>query len=252
MRTGLIAQKLGMTRILTDDGEHIPVTLLQVDKCQVVDIRTKEKHGYTAVQVGVGSRKPKNVTKPMRGHFAKANVEPKKKLAEFHVSDDALLSVGDHISVDHFVAGQYVDVTGVSIGKGFAGVMKRHNFSGHRASHGASIAHRTQGSTGSCQDPGKVWKNKRMAGHLGSERVTMQNLFVYGVEIETGLIIVKGAVPGSEGAYVLIKDAVKRKSTVELPFPAALMKNAAGSTSSPETFSADPQPETTSEEKAEL
>jgi large subunit ribosomal protein L3 len=247
MRTGLIAQKLGMTRILTDEGEHIPVTLLKVDNCQVVDVRTQEIHGYTALQLGVGARKAKNVSKPMRGHFAKAKVEPKKKLFEFRVSKEALLSVGDQISVDHFVAGQYVDVTGVSIGKSFAGVMKRHNFSGHRASHGASIAHRTQGSTGSCQDPGKVWKNKRMAGHLGAERVTMQNLLVYGIDAESNLIIVKGAVPGSEGAYVLIKDAVKRKSKVDLPFPAALITAVAGSTS----LADHSQTATTSEEKAE-
>ncbi len=251
MRTGLIAQKLGMTRVLTDEGEHIPVTLLKVDNCQVVDIRTNEKNGYTALQLGVGTRKPKNVTKPMRGHFAKAKVEPKKKLAEFKVSENALLSVGDEIPVDHFIAGQYVDVTGISIGKGFAGVMKRHNFSGHRASHGASIAHRTQGSTGSCQDPGKVWKNKKMAGQLGSERVTIQSLMVYGVEAETGLIIVRGAVPGSKGAYVMVKDAIKRKNKAELPFPAALMNSGSGSKSLSDSSVAIQAAETTSEDKAE-
>ncbi len=223
MRAGLIAQKIGMTRILTDEGGHIPVTLLKVDQCQVVDVCTKERNGYTAVQLGVGTRKSKNVTKPMRGHFAKAKVEPKKKLAEFRVNEDALLSVGDEISVDHFKAGQYVDVTGVSIGKGFAGVMKRHNFGGHRASHGASLAHRTPGSTGSCQDPGKVWKNKRMPGHMGAERVTVQGIFVYGTDVESGLIIVRGAIPGAKGGYVLIRDAVKRRSKIELPFPAALV-----------------------------
>jgi large subunit ribosomal protein L3 len=238
-----------MTRILTDEGEHIPVTLLKVDNCQVVDVRTQDKHGYTAVQLGVGARKPKNVTKAMRGHFAKAKVDPKKKLAEFRVSADALLSVGDQISVDHFVAGQYVDVTGISIGKGFAGVMKRHNFGGHRASHGASIAHRTQGSTGCCQDPGKVWKNKRMAGHLGSERVTIQNLLVYDIVSESGLIVVKGAVPGSKGGYVLVKDAIKRKNKADLPFPAALVKK--GSDDRAMLATADSQGETTPKESIE-
>jgi large subunit ribosomal protein L3 len=223
MRTGMIAQKIGMTRILTEKGEHIPVTVLKVDNCEVVAVKTMEKDGYTAVQVGAGARKVKNVSKAMRGHFAKAKVEPKAKVAEFRVSDDALLSPGDRISVDHFVTGQYIDVTGITIGKGFAGVMKRHNFGGLRASHGVSISHRSQGSTGMCQDPGKVFKNKKMAGHMGSEQVTVQNLVVVGTDSEDSLIIVRGCIPGSKGSYVLVKDAVKRRQTVELPYPAALV-----------------------------
>ena len=222
MRTGLIAQKLGMSRVLMEDGEHVPVTLLKVDNCQVTDVRTHEKNGYTAVQLGSGTCKLKNVTKPLRGHFAKNNIEPKRKVVEFRVSEEALLKIGDEISINHFVAGQYVDIVGISIGKGFAGVMKRHNFSGHRASHGASLTHRTQGSTGSNQDPGKVWKNKRMAGHMGSSRTTTQNLTLHEVNQELNLLVIKGAVPGSKGSYVLIKDSVKLKSKQNLPFPAQL------------------------------
>lgn len=226
MRTGMIAQKIGMTRILTEKGEHIPVTVLKVDNCQVVAVKTVEKDGYTAVQIGSGTRKIKNVSKPLRGHFAKAKVEPKAKVAEFRVSQDALLTPGDTLSVDHFVAGQYVDVTGITIGKGFAGVMKRHNFSGLRASHGVSISHRSQGSTGMCQDPGKVFKNKRMAGHMGSERVTVQNLVVVATDADDSLIIVRGCIPGSKGSYVLLKDAIKCRQKVELPYPAALVSQA--------------------------
>ncbi|GBD42061.1 50S ribosomal protein L3 [bacterium HR39] len=224
MRTGLIAKKLGMTRVFGVDGSHIPVTVLHVEDCEVVAVRTKEKDGYTAVQLGAGRRKPKNVTKPMRGHFAKAGVEPKAKLAEFRVSEDALLPVGVRLHVGHFVAGQYVDVTGTSIGKGFAGAMKRWGFGGLRATHGVSISHRSHGSTGQRQDPGKVFKGKKMAGHMGHRRVTVQNLEVFGVDPERGLILVKGAVPGPKGGWVLVRDAVKRKLPKEAPWPAAIVE----------------------------
>lgn len=223
MRTGLIAEKLGMSRLLTDKGEHIPITLLKVNNCQVVDTKTAEKNGYTAVQLGVGVAKIKRVSKAMRGHFAKAKVEPKKKLVEFRVSEDALLNVGDQLSVEHFLNGQYVDVTGTSIGKGFAGAMKRHNFGGLRASHGVSVSHRSHGSTGQRQDPGKVFKGKKMAGHMGDEQVTVQNLEVVLTDLERGLIGIRGAVPGNAGGYVLIRDAVKKKAPKDLPYPAALI-----------------------------
>src|SRR5579862_1384582 len=222
MRTGLIAQKLGMTRVFSDEGNHVPVTVLRIDNCQVVAQRTAEKDGYTALQLGVGAAKVKNVTKPNRGHFAKAKVEPKARLAEFRVSEDALVPVGAEITAAHFVAGQYVDVTGTSIGKGYAGGMKRHNFSGLRATHGVSVSHRSLGSTGQRQDPGKTFKNKKMAGQLGNERVTTQSLRVVEADAERGLILIKGAVPGSERGWVLVRDAVKRKSPEGLPFPAAL------------------------------
>ncbi len=222
MRTGLIARKLGMTRVFTDEGNHVPVTVLRVDNCQVVAQRTADKDGYTALQLGVGSAKVKNVTKPQRGHFAAAKVEPKAKLAEFRVSEDALVPVGAEITAAHFVPGQFVDVTGTSIGKGFAGAMKRHNFGGLRATHGVSISHRSHGSTGQRQSPGKTFKNKKMAGHLGAERVTTQSLQVVSTDAERGLVLIKGSVPGAENGWVLIKDAVKRKPPEGLPFPAAL------------------------------
>jgi len=228
MRSGLIAQKLGMTRIFTDEGEHVPVTVLKVDNCQVVAVRTEDKDGYTAVQLGAGAIKVKNVTKPMRGHFAKARVEPKRKLVEFRVTPDALIDVGAELSAAHFVPGQFVDVQGTSIGKGFAGAMKRWNFGGLRATHGVSVSHRSHGSTGSRQDPGKVFKNKKMAGHLGDETVTIMNLKVVSVDETRGLILVKGAVPGSEGGWVKIRDAVKRKQPDGLPFPAAIKAAPAG------------------------
>ena len=227
MRSGVIAQKLGMTRVFTADGVHVPVTVLRMDDCQVVATRTAEGNGYTAVQLGLGKPKTKNVTKPMRGHFAKARVEPKRKLAEFRVAPDGLLDVGATISADHFVSGQFVDVVGTSIGKGFAGVMKRHNFSGQRASHGVSLAHRKAGSTGQCQDPGKVFKGKKMAGHLGDARVTVQNLRVVEVDAGRGLILVRGAVPGSKGGYVLVSDAKKRRAPEGVPYPAAIVGAAA-------------------------
>src|SRR5690349_24513041 len=219
MRTGLIARKLGMTRVFTDEGTHIPVTVLQVDNCQVVAVRTDDKDGYTAVQLGVGAAKTKNVSKPQRGHFAKAKVEPKARLAEFRVSEDAVLEVGAEITAAHFLPGQFVDVAGTSIGKGYAGAMKRHNFGGLRATHGVSISHRSHGSTGQRQDPGKTFKGKKMAGHLGAVRVTTQNLRVVAVDGERGLIMLRGAVPGSDGGFVFVSDAVKRKAPEGLPFP---------------------------------
>ena len=230
MRSGLIAQKVGMTRVFTGEGEHVPVTVLKVDNCQVVAVRTEDTDGYAAVQLGVGAAKVKNVTKPMRGHFAKAKVEPKRKLVEFRVSADALLEVGAEISAAHFVAGQFVDVTGTSIGKGFAGGMKRWNFGGLRATHGVSVSHRSLGSTGNRQDPGRTFKNKKMAGHLGAERVTTLNLKVVQVDGDQGLILVKGAVPGGENGYVLVRDAVKRKLPEGVPFPAGLRAAAEGET----------------------
>jgi large subunit ribosomal protein L3 len=226
MRTGLIAQKLGMTRIFTDEGTHIPVTVLKVDNCQVVAQRTRETDGYVALQLGVGTAKVKNVTKPNRGHFAKAKVEPKAKIAEFRVSEDALVDVGAEITVAHFLPGQRVDVVGTSIGKGYAGGMKRHNFGGLRATHGVSISHRSLGSTGQRQSPGKTFKNKKMAGHLGDERVTTQNLQVVVADEERGLLMLKGSVPGAKNGWVLVKDAVKRKAPGGLPFPAALRSEA--------------------------
>lgn len=226
MRTGLIAQKLGMTRVFADDGAHVPVTLLKVAGCQVIAVRTEEQNGYNAVQLGLDKAKVKNVSKAQRGHFAKAKVEPKKKIAEFRVDKDALLEVGAELSADHFVTGQFVDVTGTSIGKGFAGGMKRWNFGGLRATHGVSVSHRSLGSTGQRQDPGRTFKGKKMAGHMGAERVTTQNLKVVGTDPALGIVMVKGAVPGHEGSYVLIKDAVKRALPKEAPFPAALKAKA--------------------------
>jgi large subunit ribosomal protein L3 len=226
MRTGLIAQKLGMSRVFTEEGNHVAVTVLRVDNCQVVAQRTRDKDGYTALQLGVGTAKVKNVTKPQRGHFAKAKVEPKAKLAEFRVSEDALVAVGAEITAAHFLPGQYVDVTGTSIGKGFAGGMKRHNFGGLRATHGVSVSHRSLGSTGQRQSPGKTFKNKKMAGHMGAERVTTQSLEIVVADAERGLLFIKGSVPGSEKGWVLVKDAVKRKPPDGLPSPAALRGDA--------------------------
>ncbi len=222
MRTGLIAQKLGMSRLFAEDGSHVPVTVLKVDQCQVVAQRTPERDGYAAVQLGCGKAKVKNVTKPQRGHFAKAKVEPKQRLVEFRVSEDAMVNVGAELIVDHFLAGQYVDVTGQSVGKGFAGGMKRHGFHGLRASHGVSVTHRSLGSTGNRQDPGKVFKGKKMPGHMGDRRVTVHNLVVVQTDTERGLIMLRGAVPGSKGGYVLIRDAVKRPATEGVPYPAAV------------------------------
>lgn len=225
MRTGLIAKKLGMSRVFEAGGMHVPVTVLQVNGLEVVDVRTVDRDGYVAVQLGTGSVKAKNVSKPLKGHFAKANVEPKKKVGEFRVSDDCLLNVGDELSAEHFVVGQYVDVCGTSIGKGFAGVMKRHNFAGLEATHGVSVSHRSHGSTGQRQDPGKVFKGKKMAGHMGDERITVQNLRVVAIDADRGLVMVKGAVPGSENSWVRITDSVKKQSKVSLPMPAGLKKS---------------------------
>jgi len=222
MRTGVIAQKLGMTRMFSDEGDHIPVTVLKLDQCQVVAVRNAERDGYLAVQLGSGTPRPKRVTKPMRGHFAKAKVAPKRHLAEFRVSADAVLDVGQEIAPGHYLPGQYVDVTGTSIGKGFAGAMKRHNFSGLRASHGVSVSHRSLGSTGNSQDPGKVFKGKKMAGHMGDKRVTVQNLVVVSTDEDRGLIFVRGAVPGAQGGLVYVNDAVKRPLPEGVPFPAGL------------------------------
>ena len=239
MRTGLIAKKLGMTRLFTEEGNHLPVTVLKIDNCQVVAVRTPERDGYCAVQLGAGLAKVKNVTKPLRGHFAAAKVEPKAKLAEFRVSEDALLEVGAEVTAAHFVAGQYVDVTGTSIGKGFAGSMKRHNFSGLRASHGVSVSHRSHGSTGQRQSPGKTFKNKKMAGHLGAARVTTQNLRVIAADPERGVLFVKGAVPGSVGGWVRVSDAAKRKLPEGVPYPAALRGAAPDAAETPAEAPAD-------------
>ena len=222
MRSGVIAQKLGMTRVYNDAGEQIPVTVLKMDNLQVVAQRTEEKNGYTAVQLGVGLAKVKNTSKAMRGHFAAAQVEPKRKLAEFRVSPDNLIEVGAEITADHFVEGQLVDVTGTSVGKGFAGVMKRHNFGGGRATHGNSVSHRSHGSTGNRQDPGRVFKNKKMAGHMGQTRVTTQNLQVVRTDTERGLILIRGAVPGSKGTWITVRDAVKHAIPANAPKPAAI------------------------------
>jgi len=219
MRSGVIAQKVGMTRVFTDAGVHVPVTVLRLANCQVVAHRTKDKNGYVALQLGSGTRKVKNVTKAERGNFALAKVEPKRSVAEFRVTEDALIPVGAEITADHFVPGQYVDVTGTSIGKGYAGGMKRWNFGGLRASHGVSISHRSIGSTGGRQDPGKTFKNKKMPGHMGVERVTTINLKVAQVDVERGLILIEGAVPGAKGGWITVRDAVKKAPPKDLPKP---------------------------------
>jgi large subunit ribosomal protein L3 len=219
MRTGVVAQKVGMTRVFTDAGEHVPVTVLKLAGCQVVGHRTKDKNGYVALQLGAGSRKVKNVSKAERGNFAVAKVEPKHTIVEFRVSDDALIPVGAEITADHFVVGQFVDVTGTSTGKGFAGGMKRWNFGGLRASHGVSVSHRSIGSTGGRQDPGKTFKNKKMPGQMGVERVTTLNLKVVQTDVERGLILVEGAVPGVKGGWITMRDAVKKALPKDAPKP---------------------------------
>ncbi len=233
MRSGVIAQKLGMTRVFTDAGEQVPVTVLKLDNCQVVAQRTDEKNGYTALQLGVGLRKVKNTPKAMRGHFAAASVEPKRKLAEFRVSPENLIDVGAELTADHFVVGQFVDVTGTSIGRGFQGVVKRHNFAGGRATHGNSLNHRTHGSTGQRQDPGKVFKGKKMAGHMGDVRVTTQNLKIVKTDATRGLIMVEGAVPGAKGGWILVRDAVKRPLPDGVPTPGAFRKNGDAAAAAP-------------------
>jgi large subunit ribosomal protein L3 len=222
LRSGVIAKKVGMTRLFMEDGKQIPVTVLHLDNLQVVAQRTSDKDGYSAVQLGAGNAKAKRTSKAMRGHFAAANVAPKRKIAEFRVDAENLIAVGEEITADHYFEGQFVDVSGTSIGKGFAGAMKRHNFKGLRATHGVSVSHRSHGSTGQCQDPGKVFKGKKMAGHMGSARVTTQNLQVIKTDAERGLVMVKGAVPGSRGGWVTIKDAVKKPVPENVVLPAAL------------------------------
>ena len=219
MRSGVIAKKMGMTRIFTEGGEHVPVTVLLLDDCQVVAHRTADKDGYTALQLGAGLAKVKNTTKAQRGHFAVAKVEPKHEIVEFRVGTTEVVPVGARFSADHFLAGQFVDVTGTTVGKGFAGAMKRHNFGGLRATHGVSISHRSHGSTGMRQDPGRVFKNKRMAGHMGDVRVTTQNLKVVRTDVERGLILVEGAVPGSKGGWILVRDSVKKPLPKDVPVP---------------------------------
>jgi large subunit ribosomal protein L3 len=221
MRTGVIAKKLGMTRVFADDGAHVPVTVLQLDGCQVVGQRTQERDGYVALQLGAGTKKAKNTNKAQREAFAKLEVEPKAYVTEFRIDADAMMDVGAEFSADHFVAGQKVDVQAETIGKGFAGAMKRWNFGGLRATHGVSVSHRSHGSTGQRQDPGKVFKNKKMAGHLGTETVTVQNLQIFRVDAERGLIMIKGAVPGAEGSWVKIRDSIKRAAPKDLPMPGA-------------------------------
>jgi large subunit ribosomal protein L3 len=222
MRTGVIAIKLGMTRLFKDDGTHVPVTVLHLDEVRVVAARTVETDGYSALQLGIGKAKPKNVSKPQKGHFAKAKVEPTRKLVEFRVADDALLETGAVISPSHFSVGQFVDVAGVTKGKGFAGGMKRWNFAGLEASHGVSVSHRSLGSTGNRQDPGKTFKNKKMPGHLGQERVTTLNLQVAGIDEARNLVLIRGAVPGSKGSYILLRDAIKKARPADAAYPAAL------------------------------
>lgn len=222
MRTGVIARKMGMTRVFSDDGRHVPVTILSLEGCQVVSVRNEDRDGYVALQLGAGTAKVKNLSKPERGHFGKSEVEPKARLVEFRVADDAVLDVGAELSADHFVAGQMVDVSGVTIGKGFAGAMKRWGFGGLRASHGVSVSHRSHGSTGQRQDPGKVFKNKKMAGHMGARNRTQQNLEIVRTDVERGLLFVKGSVPGSDGGWLTIKDAVKVARHADAPYPGAV------------------------------
>ena len=225
MRTGVIAKKMGMTRLFQDDGRHVPVTVLALENCQVVSTRTADRDGYVAVQLGAGTKKAKNTTKPERGHFGKAEVEPKAKVVEFRVSEDALLTAGETISADHFIAGQLVDITGHTVGKGFQGAMKRWNFGGMRATHGVSVSHRSHGSTGQRQDPGKVFKGKKMAGHMGDRQRTQQNLEVVSTDVERGLIFVKGSVPGHKGSWLTVKDSVKGPRPDAAPYPASLKSN---------------------------
>ena len=223
-RTGVITEKLGMSRVFNDAGEHVPVTVLRIENCQVIAQRTQGQGGYVALQLGAGRVKVKNTSRALRGHFAKARIEPKRHLIEFRVSEDALVNVGATLGADHFATGQFVDAVGSSIGKGFAGAMKRHNFSGLRASHGVSVSHRSHGSTGQCQDPGKVFKGKKMAGQLGNARATVQNLEVVATDASRGLIMVKGGVPGPKGGVVLLSDAKKRRLPDDVPFPAGLLE----------------------------
>ena len=222
MRCGIVVRKLGMSRLFNESGEHVPVTVLRIEDLEVLSIKTVDKDGYTAVQLGFSNKKPKNISKPLRGVFAKAKVEPKEKVVEFRVSEDAVLKIGDKLGVNHFVAGQKVDAVGLSKGKGFSGAMKRHNFGGMQASHGVSISHRSHGSTGNSQDPGRTWKGKKMAGQYGNVRITTQNLNVVKLFEEEGLILIEGSVPGSKNGVVFIRDAIKYKTPDNAPFPAGL------------------------------
>ena len=233
MRTGVIARKEGMTRIFTEDGQQVPVTVLKIDNCQVVGVRSDDKHGYTAVQLGAGNAKVNRTSKAMRGVFAQSKVEPKQKMAEFRVAPENILEVGAELSAEHFIAGQFVDVQGITVGKGFAGAMKRWNFAGHRASHGNSVTHRSHGSTGQRQDPGQVFKGKKMAGHLGVETVTTQNLKVAGIDLEDNLVLIAGAVPGPDNGWVLITDAVKKPAHKDVPKPAGLKQSAKSAKAAP-------------------
>lgn len=232
MRTGVIAKKLGMTRVFQEDGRHVPVTVLALDNVQVVARRESDRDGYVAVQLGAGTAKAKNLSKPERGHFGKAEVEPKARVAEFVVAEDALLDVGAEITADHYIAGQFVDIQGVTQGKGFAGGMKRWGFGGLRATHGVSVSHRSLGSTGQRQDPGRVFKNKKMAGHMGAKNRTQQNLEIVRTDVERGLIFVKGSVPGSKGGWLLVKDSVKIARPADAPYPAGI-RQAANSNEAP-------------------
>ncbi|MFN4155611.1 MAG: 50S ribosomal protein L3 [Paracoccaceae bacterium] len=252
MRSGIIAKKLGMTRLFLEDGKQVPVTVLHMDNLQVVAQRTADKDGYTAVQLGAGTAKAKRTTAAMRGHFAKASVEPKRKVAEFRVTEDCMIGVGEEITADHYFPGQFVDIAGTSIGKGFAGAMKRHNFGGLRASHGVSVSHRSHGSTGQCQDPGKVFKGKKMAGHLGAVRVTTQNLQVIRTDADRGLIMVKGAVPGSKGGWVTVKDAVKKPVPDTVIMPAGLRSAAKAAAAAAEAAAAAAAAEAAAAEEARL
>jgi large subunit ribosomal protein L3 len=239
-RTGVIARKLGMTRFFDETGQHVPVTVLSLDGCQVTAQRTVEKDGYTALQLGAGAKKAKNTPNGMRGHFAKAQVEPKRVVAEFRIEEGAMIDVGAEFTADHYVPGQKVDITGTTVGKGFAGAMKRWNFGGMRATHGVSVSHRAHGSTGQRQDPGKTFAGKKMAGHLGQETVTTMNLTVWKVDVERGLILIKGAVPGTEGSYVKVRDAIKKAAPADLPRPGAFRKSGEAVAAAP---AAEPQVE---------
>jgi len=240
MRTGVIAKKLGMARFFDEAGTHVPVTVLSLEGCQVVAQRTQDKDGYVALQLGAGAKKAKNTSKAMRGHFAKAEVEPKRTIMEFRVSEDMLIDVGAELTADHYLPGQKIDITGTTVGKGFQGAMKRWNFGGMRATHGVSVSHRAHGSTGQRQDPGKTFKGKKMAGHLGQATVTTLNLTVWRVDVERGLILVKGAVPGTEGSFVKIRDAVKIAAPKDIPTPGAFRK--AGQEAAPSIAAEDETP----------
>ena len=241
-RTGVIAKKLGMTRIFAEDGAHVPVTVLQLDGCQVVGQRTQERDGYVALQLGAGARKAKRTNKAQRTVFANAEVEPKRIVAEFRVSEDALMDVGAELSADHFIAGQTVDIQGQTIGKGFAGAMKRWNFGGLRATHGVSVSHRSHGSTGNRQDPGQTFAGKKMAGHLGQETVTLQNLTVFRVDVDRGLILIKGAVPGHDGSYVKVRDSIKKARPADAPFPGAVKSSGKAAAEAPAETPAEDAP----------